>query len=187
MTNTNKKIVNSLLAIDIVIITICIFMGDRDWLYTSQVGFFTSALVISASMMSYRRMVDKRLAQGAVPFDDDRDDIDKIDDPHDLYSKDIVVDEERDLAETLKEEKAKLKENRRSITEVAKDSKASFSFFRLGAYILLVIGFFYLNSNGYLHIPSYLITLSIPPMVIVFVLLSESKAKQKEIEAKNDQ
>ncbi len=165
MTSTNKKIINTLLIVDSIIIGVCIMMGDRNWLYTSQIGFFSSALVISASMMSYRGMVDKSIALGAVPINDDRDELDKLDDPYDLYSDDEV--------ETVKE-------SSRSLSQVAKDSKPAFSFFRLGAYIILVLGFFYLNRQEYLHIPSYLISLSFPPFIIVFVLLSESHAKTKE-------
>jgi hypothetical protein len=179
MMTTNIKIINTLLAIDIVIIAICIYFGDRDWLYTSQIALFSSALVISSSMLSYRRMVDKGVEIGAV-VDIDRDELDKLDDPYDLYSED-KVEKERELVDVVKDERAKLKQGRRSIKEVAKDSKPAFSFFRLGAYVVLVLGFFYLNRHEYLHIPSYLISLSFPPLVVIFVLLSESYAKQKEI------
>jgi len=171
MTSTNIKIINTLLFVDSLLIGFCIFMGDRDWLYSSQIAFFTSALVISASMISYRKMVNRGVALGAIVTDDNRD---ELDDPHDLYSE--------DEGNSLKEEKAKLKENRRSLKEVAKDSRASFSFFRLGAYIILVLGFFYLNRHDYLHIPSYLISLSFPPLVIVSILLSEAYTKTKELQ-----
>lgn len=174
MTSTNIKIINTLLFVDSLLIGFCIFMGDRDWLYSSQIAFFTSALVISASMISYRKMVNRGVALGAIVTDDNRDELDKLDDPHDLYSE--------DEGNSLKEEKAKLKENRRSLKEVAKDSRASFSFFRLGAYIILVLGFFYLNRHDYLHIPSYLISLSFPPLVIVSILLSEAYTKTKELQ-----
>ena len=178
--SSNIKIINTLLAIDIVVIAICMLMGSRDWLYTSQIGFFSSALVIASSMVSYRRMVDRGVAVGAVGMDIDRDEVDKLDDPYDLYSQDIIDDKDVDLVETVKEERAKLKANKRSIKQVAKDSKPAFSFIRLGAYVVLVLGFFYLNRHEYLHIPSYLISLSLPPLVVIFILLSESYSIQKE-------
>ena len=180
MISTNLKIVNTLLALDIVIITICMFFGNRDWLYTSQIGFFSSALIIGASMVSYRRMVERGVnLNGGIALDDNRDELDKLDDPHDLYSKE-EDNKERDLVEVVKEERANLKSKKRSFKEVIKDSRASFSWFRLVAYGVLVLGFFYLNRHSYLHIPSYLISLSLPPLVVVFVLLSESYSKSKE-------
>ncbi|SFV56674.1 hypothetical protein MNB_SV-9-433 [hydrothermal vent metagenome] len=179
MKKSSQNILNILLASDIVIITVCMFFGDRNWLYTSQIGFFTSTLIISASMISYRRMVEKGIdLNNGIALDDNRDELDKLDDPHDLYSED--TEENKELVDVVKEERAKLKENSRSIKDVIKDSKASFSWMRLGAYITLVLGFFYLNRNEYLHIPSYLISLSIPPLVVISVLLSESYSKSKE-------
>ncbi len=184
MTNINRKILNALLVIDIGIILFCMLSGNRDWLYTTQIGFFTSALVITASMASYRRMIEKRLEYGAVPVEDERDTLDKIDDPYDLYS-DEVIPEEKELSreefvEVVNEEKAKQKENKRSISEVIKDTRAFLSFYRIAAYGLLILGFFYLNRNDYLHIPSYFFALSVPPVIVVIMLMRESKTMQKE-------
>lgn len=184
MTTINKKILNTLLAIDIGILLFCILSGNRNWLYTTQIGFFTSALVIAASMASYRRMIEKRLEYGAVPIEDERDELDKIDDPHDLYSDEAIPEvkelSKEEFVEVAKEEKAKQKVNRRSISEVIKDTRAFLSFYRIGAYGLLVLGFFYLNRNNYLDIPSYFFALSVPPVIVVIILMRESKTMQKE-------
>lgn len=188
MTNTNKKILNTLLAIDIGILIFCILSGNRDWLYTTQIGFFTSSLVIAASMASYRRMIEKRLEYGAVPIEDERDELDKIDDPYDLYEDETsssINEEERELSkeefvEIYKEEKSRQKAQKRSIPEVLRDSKAFLSIYRLGAYGLLVLGFFYLNRHDYLHIPSYFFALTVPPVIVVIILMREGKAMQKE-------
>ena len=184
MTSINKKILNTLLAIDIGIILFCMLSGNRNWLYTTQIGFFTSALVIAASMASYRRMIEKRLEYGAVRVEDERDKLDKIDDPYDLYS-DEVIPEEKELSreefvEVVNEEKAKQKANRRSISDVIKDTRAFLSLYRIAAYGLLILGFFYLNRNDYLHIPSYFFALSVPPVIVVIMLMRESKTMQKE-------
>ena len=82
-----------------------------------------------------------------------------------------MEEEEKDLVETVKEEKKRLKENKRTLSQTIKDSKAAFSFYRLGSYAVLVLGFLYLNRQGLLDIPSYLVALSIPPIVIVSTLL----------------
>jgi len=187
MSDSNQKILNTLLAIDIGIIIFCMLAGHRSWLYTTQIGFFSSALVIAASMVSYRRMIQKRLEYYTPPLEEERDELDKIDDPHDLYDetdpeksdKTEAVSKE-EFVEVVKEEKAKQKAQRRSILEVIKDSRASLSFYRVGAYILLVLGFFYLNRHHYLHIPSYLFSLSVPPVIVVIILMRENRKLQKK-------
>jgi hypothetical protein len=187
MSETNRKILNTLLAIDIGIILFCMLSGHRNWLYTTQIGFFTSALVIAASMVSYRRMIEKRLEQGDVL---PQDELDKIDDPHDLYSE--ALDQEsgevsrEEFAKVVNEEKAKQKARRRSVSEVIKDSRASLSIYRIGAYALLVLGFFYLNRHNYLHIPSYLFALSVPPVIVVIMLMRENKAPHSKGEGSDE-
>jgi hypothetical protein len=187
MSETNRKILNTLLAIDIGIILFCMLSGHRNWLYTTQIGFFTSALVIAASMVSYRRMIEKRLEQGDVL---PQDELDKIDDPHDLYSEALEQESgevsREEFAKVVNEEKAKQKARRRSVSEVIKDSRASLSIYRIGAYALLVLGFFYLNRHNYLHIPSYLFALSVPPVIVVIMLMRENKVAHSKGEGSDE-
>lgn len=161
----------TLVAADIVLILLSVIFFDTKVLYNTQIAFLTSTLVIVGSLFSYSRMVHKRIEHNIITEDDDRDLIDKLDDPHDLYSEEIVNDPDEDLKEAIEEEKRKQKQNRRSLFEVLKDMKAALSVYRIGAYFLLFIGFLYLNRNGLLHIPSYLIALSIPIVVIVVILM----------------
>ncbi len=182
MKNTNITILNALLAVDIAVIAVCMIIGERKWLYSSQIGYWSTALIVFASMASYRNMVAKRLEQGAIPHDDDRDTLDKIEDPYDLYSEEEPK-ESSDIAAAIKEEKAKLKANRRSVAEVAKDSKASLSPFRLASYGVLIGGFFFLNQNHYLHIPSYIVSLGLPMIVTVAVLLRSAHKSHGEDKA----
>jgi len=180
MSRINRKILNTLLAIDIGIIIFCMLSGHRSWFYTTQIGFFSSALVIAASMASYRRMIEKRLEHTSDRAQmDERDTLDKLEDPHDLYSE-TVREEPADLTENREDETAEAEEpeqksKRRSLREVLRDSRASLSFYRIGAYVLLVLGFFFLNRHGYLHLPSYLFSLSVPPVVVVLILLMEGR------------
>ena len=177
---TNQKILNALLAIDIGIIIFCMLAGNRNWLYTTQIGFFTSSIVIAASMVSYRNMIEKRV-ENLTPLDqNDRDELSKIDDPHELYD-DEQLKEEREYSneeflEEVDKQKTIQKANRRSPYQVIKDSKAFLSIYRLGAYALLVLGFFYLNRHEYLHIPSYFFSLSLPPVIVVLMLMREKRS-----------
>ncbi|MBD3793692.1 MAG: hypothetical protein IE889_05965 [Campylobacterales bacterium] len=173
-----RNIINALLIVDIGIVLFCFLSGERQWLINSQIGFLTSTLVMFASMVSYRNMVSSRIENNLAVPDDNRDTIDKIEDPFDLYGeKNEENQSEKSIQEVVKEEKKRLKENRRSFWQMTKDSKAALSFYRLGAYGLLVLGFFYLNRNGVLHIASYLTALAIPVVIVITLLLRQKGEK----------
>ncbi|UPT76516.1 hypothetical protein MN086_05550 [Sulfurovum sp. XGS-02] len=174
MHSMNRKIFTVLFTVDILLVFISVIFFDMKVLYNTQIGYITASLVMIASIASYRRMVNARVKHNMVTMDETQDVIDKLEDPYDLYS-DNEVPEEQSLSETIKEEKKKRKENRRSLYQTMKDTKAALSFYRLGAYALLILGFLYLNRHGLLHIPSYIISLGIPSVILVWVLLKEKE------------
>lgn len=176
MKSISLKILKVLIAVDLLLLIGALFFGGKLWVYNTQIGFISATLIMLASLISYRRMVNTRVEHGIVTMDDSKDVIDKLEDPYDLYSEDIIQeDTEEDLVSAVKEEKKKLKENKRSLGQTLKDSKASLSFYRLGAYAVLILGFMYLNRQGMLHIPSYLLALSLPPMIIVIMLVTQKE------------
>jgi len=158
---------------DMVLIAASLWFGGQAWLINTQIGYFSSALVLGASMLSYSQMVYRRLSDGAAVLDDDRDELDKLEDPYDLYGVEEPIEETRQLKEAIKAEKQRIKQNRRSVYQTLKDSRASLSLLRLGAYLLLFTGFFYLNSHQMLHIPSYLFALALPIVIIIGLLLTK--------------
>ena len=174
-----KRVINALLIVDIGIIIFCLLSGERVWLVNSQIGFITSSLIMFASIISYRNMVKSRVDAGFVVAEDNRDTIEKIEDPYDLYAEEDgrssshILDKEKSMQEVVKEEKENLKRSRRSVWQVTKDSKAALSFYRLGAYLLLILGFFYLNNNKILDIGSYLFALLIPPVIVITILMRQ--------------
>lgn len=174
MNDRNRKILTVFVTVDILLLLVAIIFFDINFLYSTQIGYITSALVVVASIISYRRMVNARVKHNIVTMDDSKDTIDKLEDPYDLYSEDVEK-EEKSLAQTVKEEKKNLKENRRSVYETIKDTKAALSIYRLGAYALLIIGFLYLNRQGFLDIPGYIISLGIPSVILVWVLIKEKE------------
>ena len=179
MKNISLRIFKLLIIVDIILIIGSIIFFDINILYNTQIAFITSTLVMIGSMFGYRKMVNTRVEHNIITTDDSKDVIDKLEDPHDLYGEDIIEDPNVDIREAIKEEKQRLKANRRSVFQVIKDTKAALSAYRLGAYILLVIGFLYLNRHGMLHLPSYLISLSLPILIIVTILVS-SKENQTQ-------
>jgi hypothetical protein len=167
-----KKVINTLLIIDIGIVIFCFLSQERIWLINSQIGFISSSLVMFASIISYRNMVNNRINAGVVVAEDNKETIEKIEDPYDLYSKDEFEDE-KSIQDVVKGEKARLKKNRRSVWQVTKDSRASLSFYRLGAYAILIMGFFYLDNIEMMNIPSYLTALALPPIIVVITLMNQ--------------
>ena len=180
MNRTNRKILTVLVSVDMLLLLISIIFFDIKVLYSTQIGYVTASLVMIASIVSHRRMVNARVEHNIVTMDESADVIDKLEDPYDLYSEDEVV-EEKSFAQTVKEEKKKLKENRRSLFQTIKDTKASLSFYRLGAYALLILGFLYLNRHGLLHIPSYILSIGIPSVILVWVLLKEKENSSQDL------
>jgi hypothetical protein len=179
MNSTNRKLLTVLVSVDILLLVVSIIFFDIKVLYSTQIGYITATFVMIASIISHRRMVNARVKHNIVTMDDSKDVIDKLEDPYDLYSEDAVV-EEKSLAQTVKEEKKKLKENRRSVFQTIKDTKAALSFYRLGAYALLILGFLYLNRHGLLQIPSYILSVGIPSVILVWVLLEEKENSSQD-------
>jgi len=176
MTSISLKILKVLLFVDLLLLIVSIAFGGKLWIYNTQVGFISATLIMIASVISYRRMVNTRVEHGIVTMDDSKDVIDKLEDPYNLYSEEIVEEKtEEDLVEVVKEERKKLKENKRSLGQTLKDTKAALSIYRLGAYAVLILGFLYLNRHELLHIPSYLLALSLPPIIIVIMLVTQKE------------
>ena len=172
-----KKVLLTLFLVNLFLAFIIYIWKGQVWLINSQIAFLSSSLIMLASMQSYKNMVSNAISVGAVA-DDGRDTLDKLEDPYDLYDDEKTSqgnDEEKTLVEVVKEERENLKKGRRSIWEITKDAKASFSFYRLTAYGVLVLGFFYLNSNQILELVPYLSFLAIPLFLIVYILLDNTE------------
>jgi len=181
MSKITLQMLKALAIADLVVILVSIIFFDIKMLWSTQIGFISASLVMLASMKSYKRMVETRVEEGIILFDDSKDVIDQLEDPYDLYSEDVVEtsQEQKSLAEVIKEEREEKKKNRRTLSEILRDTKAALSLVRIGAYVVLVLGFFYLNRHGYLMIPAYILALTVPMLVLVFVLLS-NKENQTE-------
>ena len=144
---------------------------DKNMGYSIVMGYLSSSIILLASMRSYRGVVDKGLKSGAIP-DDSRDVIDEVEDPYHLFDEQGVDEDrgEEDLVEVVKEERARLKSGR-GFVESIKDAKSSLAPYRLLAYTLMIVGFVYLARNSLLDIIPYLVSLSIPILIVVFGLI----------------
>ena len=160
---------------EVLLVILPFVLGRYDWLLNAQIAFISSSLVLGASAFSYSQMVYSRLESGSAIPEGDRDALDKIEDPYDLYEEEMPTEVTAALKDTISEEKQRMKQHRRSLVQVLRDSKASLSFMRLGAYLLLFVGFFYLSKNQLLHIPSYLLGLALPIVVTLVILMTKKE------------
>lgn len=153
--------------VDALIIAGCLLSGNMHWLLNTQVGYISAALVVYGSFFGYKRMIDARVNAGDNSFQ--RDYLDKIEDPYDLDDEDeqSFESEEKDFKQIVKEEKEALKNKKRSVLEVIRDSRASLSIYRLVSYLILFLCFMVLNTKGLLHIQSYLFGVVIAPLVVI--------------------
>jgi len=171
-----KRVALWLFIVDAIVVSILLMVGQFAVLQNFEIGFVSAVLVLSASMLSYSRMVKRRIETSSPEEFDERDVIDKLDDPHALFDEKDEINT-RDIKEVIKAEKRLASQNKRSLPQTLKDSKASFSIFRIGAYLTLFAGFLYLNKNHLLYIPSYMIGLAIP-IVVVIILLMAGRGEQ---------
>jgi len=159
-----------LIIADIVVGVISFVFFNMKGIYNSQIGFISSSLVMFGSMIGYKKMIDTRVEHDIITTDIDKDVIEKLEDPYDLYSP-TKEEEVENVAKAIKEEKARLKANKRGLFQTLKDTKASLSIYRLSAYVLLVLGFMYLNRHDLLDIPSYIISLGIPSIIVTIFMM----------------
>lgn len=124
--------------------------------YTNlQVAFLSSFLIMIGSFYAYKKMINSKVKTQS--YEDGRDPLDRIDDPHELYEEAKLnhkSEEELDLKEIIKQEKKKIKIF--NLKSVKNGSSASFSLFRLSGYLFLILGFIALKNNDVLDISVYL-------------------------------
>ncbi len=163
-----KNFIIIFVTLDILLISFSIYKGGN-FLISSQSAFFASLLVTLASFYGYKKMVEKKIEIGDIPKED-RDDIEILEDKHDLYNK------ERDLKEVIKEERAKITSFKSTAVNLGKSITGASSIFRLLSYGVLFLSFLYLNNNGFLNIGAYLIGLAVVPIgVLLSIFASQAK------------
>lgn len=146
------------LVIQLLILTLLLF--SKEFYINFNVAYFSAFLVIAASFFSHHRVINKKVVTNNEKCENSVDEIDNIDDPYDLYSENEPIDiENADFKQIVQDEKAKIKTF--SFDTLKNGSGGGFSFYRLGAYALLIVGFMALKNNNILEIMPYLIGLSV--------------------------
>ena len=136
-----------------------------------QIAFLSSLFVILGASFAYKKMVQTQVESDS--FEDKRDLLDDIEDPHELYDDQPINDapvEELDLKAIVKEERAKIKTL--SVKSMKHGARGSVSLFRLVPYLFLVLGFIALKNNELLDIAIYL------PSLLVGIVVGSIASKE---------
>lgn len=158
--------------LNIVLVILLFILKDKYWVLNAQLGFISSLIITLATFLSYKRNVQKRLENidtQAGELKEDRDKIDEIDDPFDLYSEYEEVKEEdltpEKIKEIIQEEKSKVKTA--SVKNALKSSGSFVSLYRIAGYGTLLVSFFALNNNQLFLPIAFLIGIGLVPLGVL--------------------
>lgn len=172
MIKINQDIMNFakiFLIIDLCLVIYSFLFQDLYWLLNTQVAFISSLFITIASFLSYRRNINGRIANldlSKQQKGEDRDKIDEIDDPFDLYTEYEEIPEEeltpQKIKEIIQDEKSKVKKN--SFKNTIFSAGGFLSIYRVLGYGILVFGFFALNNNKLLIPIAFIVGLGVVPL-----------------------
>ena len=146
-----KKAISIFLVVEIVIFAT--YFYSQKLFLNIEVAFLSAFLIILGSSFAYKKMIHSKIDSGE--YEDERDVLDTIDDPHELYEElNDIPAEELDLKQIVKEEKAKIKTL--SLKSAKHGIRGSFAMMRLIPYLFLVLGFIALKNNNMLDLAYYL-------------------------------
>jgi len=180
MMKINKQIIDFakvFVVTDLCLIAYALVFEEELWLLNTQVAFISSLFITIASFLSYKRNVQSRLSNldtSKQTTTEDRDKIDEIDDPFDLYTEYEEIPEEEltpeKIKEIIKDEKSKVKKN--SFKNTIFSAGGFMSIYRVIGYGTLILGFFALNNNKIFLPVAFMIGLAVVPLgVLVSKLL----------------
>ena len=167
-----KKALKVFLAVDLAVVLVCILFGELNWLLNTQIAFISSLIVTLGSYKGYMGNIAKRVDDHSS-YDDGYDELDQMDDKHDLYSPDVPQEEiqkeltKEEIKQEINKSKKALKKN--YFKNFVSGFSGMASAYRVIGYLILIIGFFYLNNNGFLHIYSYIAGFIIVPVSVLIL------------------
>lgn len=173
-----SDILKIFISLNIVFSILALIFSGINAVINLQVAFFSSIFIVVGSFYGYRNNVLKQVDNYNLDIED-RDSIDKIEDQFDLYGeineKEDLTDEE--VKEIFKEEKEKIK-TKDTIKNTFKTIGGATSIYRVIGYVLLVVGFFFLNNNQILNPIIYLLGFLIVPIMALIINYKYKKSSE---------
>ncbi len=160
MMTTIKPMLRWYVICNVFVLIVSLTQGTT-WVINTQAAFACSLLITMASYRSYASLVKARVASGDIP--------------EDPYEKHYAEEEENAANETevLKQTpKIGLKQG---FHNLALSYKSSFSLYRIGSYVVLVITMLFLIRHGWLNTVAFFVGLSIIPVCSLISVWSVKK------------
>lgn len=164
-----KKAIRIIVASEVIITTTSLV--SFTFYINLQVAFLSSLFVILGSSYAYRKMVITQV--DTKSYEDKRDILEDIEDPHGLYDDEPINNaavEDLDLKQIVKEEKAKIKTL--SVESMKHGVRGASSLLRLVPYLFLILGFIALENNEMLDIAIYL------PSLLLGIIVGSTTSKE---------
>ena len=174
------KFAKVFILLDLCLVIFAFILKDSYWVLNTQVAFISSLFITIASFFSYKKNVQNRLSNldlSVVNTNEDRDKIDEIDYPYDLYTEYEEIPEDQLTPEKIKEiiedEKSKLKKN--SFKNTIFSAGGFLSVYRVLGYGTLIFGFFALNNNKIFLPIAFIVGLAVVPIGVLLSKLLEKR------------
>lgn len=156
---TNQKIVIKFLITTLITAIVCGIVTYSSFglksLINFEIAYFLSMIVVIATFLAYSKKVKNEKSDYVIDENED-DELDKIDDKHELFKK-------------IKESNS---QNTFNLKRMLLGSKLFFSIYRILAYLFLIVAILVLIKKGYFEVISFLIgtTMFIVSTLIFYTL-----------------
>ena len=143
---------------------------SNSFFISSQISFFASLIVLTASFFAYKNRINSRLENAREEI------LAKIEEDE----EDDEILPQREAKEfSLKDEKARLKKQKFSFKD--KSFVAAFMPYRLVAYAILFFGFIFLKNENLLNVPGFLVGLAPMPIgAFIFGIIQNNLRKDED-------
>jgi len=170
---TTSKVSFVYIGASVFLILLSLLMGG-EWLINTQVAFICSMIIIFASFLSYKGMIEKRLENGEIPNEVDELD---IDDKFGLFNENEDLEAQKlsqeEFVKLYKQERKKSSSIKQTFSNLFKSGRGVFNPFRLVAYVLLYVSMLFLIRNNLFSAIPFLVGVgAVPASSLVLGLLS---------------
>ena len=191
------KLVRILLAVDVGVVLFCVLENNISWFINTQVAFFSASMIILGSFVGYKNLVSKSVEMGnsgkdvLKEYEDKYEMYDEIDykwyvaDFNDLNKGLIWSRKKPDNFYILRKIELVTDDNPQK-TKLQKlpwykafflSFKGGFNLLRIAGYIVLILGFLWLNRIEKFDFAPYFFGLTLVPALALIYLWIERREK----------
>ena len=190
------KLVRILLAVDVGVVLFCVLENNISWFINAQVAFFSASMIILGSFVGYKNLVTKQIEAG----NSGKDILQEYEDRYNLYdevdyqwyvadfkdlNKGLMWSDKKPLQFYIKRKIELITNNAPQKTKLKKlpwykafflSFKGGFNLLRIAGYVVLVIGFLWLNRNNVFEFAPYFFGLTLVPVLALVYLWIEKRS-----------